>query len=289
MIRLALGLILISLLVGCGNVGIKYIDPGTPPSPSDTISYEALAELLEGHVHGAHVDYKGLVADQDSLKAISAMFGATGPNTHPDLFPSQADRLAYYINAYNTLVLLGVVSHYPIETVNDVHGRLKITRGFGFFYGLRFALDGERTHLYGLEHDVIREFGDARIHGAINCASASCPTLLDRPYLPETLDEQLEAAAMRFANEDRHVSVDHSAKVISLSPIYDWFKEDFIAHSQAQGFGAGVMDYILHYAQGDKREALKAGREAGYEIRYPDYDWSLNEAPSQGVAEVSAP
>ena len=52
--------------------------------------------------------------------------------------------------------------------------------------------------LYALEHDVIRGFGDYRIHFAINCASKSCPPLEATPFRGRDLDARLDAAAERF-------------------------------------------------------------------------------------------
>jgi hypothetical protein len=52
-----------------------------------------------------------------------------------------------------------------------------------FFTGLHFEVAGYANvgrgglNLADLEHKIIRAYGDARIHAAINCASAGCPRL----------------------------------------------------------------------------------------------------------------
>jgi hypothetical protein len=52
-----------------------------------------------------------------------------------------------------------------------------------FFMGLHFEVAGYANvgrgglSLADLEHKIIRPYGDARIHAAINCASAGCPRL----------------------------------------------------------------------------------------------------------------
>ena len=58
-----------------------------------------------------------------------------------------------------------------------------------FFISLHFEVAGyERVgrgglNLFDLENSLIRSYGDARIHAAINCASASCPRIRQvRPY-----------------------------------------------------------------------------------------------------------
>ena len=63
------------------------------------------------------------------------------------------------------------------------------------------GLDGGGINLYALEHRILRrEFPDARIHAAINCASGSCPTLQPRAFRPESLDAQLDATPVALAD-----------------------------------------------------------------------------------------
>ena len=50
-----------------------------------------------------------------------------------------------------------------------------------------------------IEHSILRkEFDEPRIHFAINCASVSCPPLLNEAFVPEKLEaqsQQLEPSA----------------------------------------------------------------------------------------------
>ncbi|MHC4393983.1 MAG: DUF547 domain-containing protein, partial [Planctomycetota bacterium] len=168
------------------------------------------------------------------------------------------------------------VEHWPIKTVHEVRGLISPVPGFGFFWGQRFRLDGRKVHLYGLENSIIRkEFGDARIHAAINCASGSCPQLSSEPYLPETLDAQLDAAARRFAKPP-HVRIDAGRKTVELSMIFKWFKDDFVSDARRLQLGTGVLDWIAHYAPEASRTQLDAARKGQFEIEYVEYDWTLN-------------
>ncbi len=103
-------------------------------------------------VQGDRVDYAEVLSGVSDLKRFAATLAEVGPTTTPDRFPTEEDRLAYYINAYNALTLLGVVDNWPISSVQDVRGWLDPRPGFGFFYGLRFFLDGDKITLYDLEN-----------------------------------------------------------------------------------------------------------------------------------------
>ncbi len=277
-------LVAVGLLAAAGALvmpalGVHRIDPQRDAEAFETQAalYDAIDALYGEVVRDGGVDYRRLVASPSALGPITATFVAMGPSITPERFASDDERLAWYINAYNALTLAGVVTHWPITTVHDVHGWIRVKAGFGFFGAMRFRLDGRTTSLYQLEHDVLRDgFGDARIHAAINCASRSCPALTARAYRPETLDAQLDAVSRVFASHAPHVVVDNGARQIRLSAIYDWFAEDFVTDAREAGWGGEVLDWIEAFALPDVAASLRAARTAGYEVVYVDYDWSLN-------------
>ncbi len=262
-------------------VGFRTVKAGADPLPVDAGDdlYAGWHALLGRHVSAAGVDYDGLKADEQALRQFAATLAVVGPRSRPDLFPTEHDRLAYYINAYNALTLLGVIEHHPIDTIHDVRGRIEPAPGFGFFWALRFRLDGRGTNLYDLENKVIRpDFDDARIHAAINCASGSCPTLQSVAFRPATLDAQLDAAVQGFVGSDVHVRYD--GDVVHLSSIFTWFQGDFEAHARALGLEPDVLAWVEHYTLDPaRRESAALARTDGAERRFMDYDWSLNRRP----------
>ena len=268
-------------------LGIRRVRAGAEPLVVETaFPYAAWDAVLRRFVApDGTVDYESLAGDSLDLRRFVATLGDVGPRTRPELFPSPDHALAWNINAYNAVTLLGIIDSWPTRGVHDIHGPLTVRPGFGFFWGLRFRLDGAWTHTYGLENDVIRKtFGDARIHAAINCASASCPRLSDRAYLPERLDAQLDAATREFASSAPHVVLDEDARVVRLSPIFQWFAGDF----EADAGGAGsVLEFIERYS--DAPEAVARARSEGWPVEYAVYDWSLNAAPGLRPMHPAAP
>jgi len=256
-----------------GGLGFRRVDPQLAPPPRYTT--EPLGRLLRAHLRSEGMDYEGLRRDEARLRRQAAAFQAFGPQSTPEVFPNAASRLAYEINAYNTFVLLGVVTHMPIGSVRDVHGPIEPRAGFGFFYGLRFGLDGGWTNLYDLEVHL-RELGDARIHAAINCASVSCPSLWPEPFDTDRLDAQLESATRRMVADPRHVRIDVDREALVLSAIFDWYDADFRAHAARHGLGSTTLDFVAHYLDGERRARFETARSAGWPVRFAPYDWSLN-------------
>ena len=111
--------------------------------------------------------------------------------------------------------------------------------------------------------------GDPRIHGAIVCASLSCPALLREPFEAERLDAQLDAVWRSWLADTRKgLRIDRGTKRVQLSKIFDWFEADFAAHG-------GVLRFIGRYLSDADAKWLAANRDA-VRITYFDYDWSLN-------------
>lgn len=255
-------------------LGIRTMPLPAGEAPSFDVG--DLEAALKAGVRAEGVDYDALTKERAPLLRFVHAISSYGPTTDEEAFASDELKLAYYLNAYNALVLYGVLLHQPISSVHDVRGSLEITPGFGFFWGLKFQLDGKRVNLYDFENKVIRSFGDARIHAAINCASRSCPPLRENPFSATSLDEELRSAARSWVGRDEAVQITKEA--IVLSSIFDWFGSDFEEHAKSLGLGHDVLDWVGHHLSPEKLAMLKAARSEALPVVFRPYDWSLNKA-----------
>jgi len=238
-----------------------------------SFDYSPYARVLRNYVtENGFVHYARLQADRADLDAFVAQLERTSPENSAEAFPAQADRLAYWINAYNALVMKAILDHYPVRSLTE------ISFLYGFFWRLKFPVGGREYTLDQIEHGIIRpQFREPRIHFAINCASASCPRLIREPYLPEKLDEQLEEAARFFISETRNVRPEPDRNRLYLSMIFNWYLNDFrdsVRESLHKKYPS-VLDYIPLYASPELKNYIETKKPA---IRYVSYDWSLNDA-----------
>ena len=181
------------LLVACAQ------DLRLPPSSlgvneAEAAWGESLAVLV---TPAGRVRYDKLPEHQATLDAYLAALAPAWATLDDDA------RDARLINAYNALVLKAVADQKLTGSVQDLQiFPYSLIDGASFFAGLRFPLNGETTNLYDLEHDVLRPtLNDARLHGALNCASEGCPPLRASLYPAEGLDAALTEAAARFVAE----------------------------------------------------------------------------------------
>ncbi len=168
------------------------------------------------------------------------------------------DQLAFLINLYNAATLELVLKHYPIRSLKDEVGGEK-----GPWKIPAVKMFGKHTTLDGLEHEFIRKYyNEPRIHFALNCASEGCPPLLNEAYTGEKLEKQLDTQTRQFLADKKANSV--SGKTLKISPLFDWFKDDFIKkHGSVEAF---LDPYFT-------KSKIQKGK---MNISYTDYGWKLN-------------
>lgn len=227
------------------------------------------------------VDYQALAKDPADLERYYLAVASYSPDSHPEMFATSEDELAYWINAYNAAVLKTVLSYYPIASVTDVVAPFPLwvfSDKIGFFLLQRVILGGEPTSLYALENSVIRRrYREPRVHFALNCASRGCPRLPQEAFAGDQLDEQLEQQTRAFFAEERNLRIDHEAGVVHLSRILDWYEDDFTdwLAEHHPGRPATLIEYVSLYVPPERAAELSRARD--YELRFLPYDWALND------------
>ncbi|RMI03393.1 MAG: DUF547 domain-containing protein, partial [Calditrichaeota bacterium] len=209
------------------------------------------------YVIQGRVDYVGIQTDSLRLSRLIAMIG----NIAPDHLGEDSLRKAFWINAYNLLVIHSVVSHHPLNSPRDVPG---------FFNQRRHRVAGEWLTLDELEHRRLRKrYKDPRLHFALVCAAMGCPRIIPRAYLPATLSRQLEERTRRTVNDPAYVRVDPAGHRVWVSEIFRWYADDF----------GGEAPAVIRFINGYRTDPIPEG----YSLAYIPYDWTLNgyrEAPS---------
>ncbi|SRX74410.1 DUF547 domain-containing protein [Aequorivita antarctica] len=194
------------------------------------------------------VDYKGFKSDSAKLNAYLKLLSEQNPTNDW----SVQELLAYYINLYNAATVKLIVENYPVKSIKDIDGPW--TKG-------RVAVGDNNLSLGGIENGILRKMNEPRIHFAINCASISCPKLLDEAYTAAKINEQLDRVTKSFINSAEN---DISANNPKLSSIFDWYQKDFTVNGKTD-----VIGYINQYS--------KTKINSGVALTYKNYDWNLNE------------
>ncbi|KAG1945411.1 uncharacterized protein zgc:152951 isoform X2 [Pimephales promelas] len=198
---------------------------------------------------------------------------------------SREEKLAFFINIYNALV---------------IHGNLRlgfpknIWQRYRFFNYVSYLIGGEVFTLQDIENGVLRgnrkgvaqimkpfSKNDPRlqvalpdveplIHFALNCGAKSCPPI--KTYTPQDIDGQLRTAAKAFLEDDDSCAIDSVGREVKLSQIFKWYKEDF------GGTDEKLLNWVFdHMGSSEKKRNLQSLLSEGkVKVSYLPYDWSIN-------------
>jgi len=259
-------LLALSFGSGCSRPLLEPPDIQVRGDPS--AAYEAL--LQEIVQPDGRVDYDRLEANREPLDRYVAWIAQSKrPRARSSL------QHAFYLNAYNALVLYAVLAYDRPTSVWDVPGFT--SKPGRFFYETSFVVQGQPMSLWEIEHERLRlRVLDYRDHSAMNCASWSCPPLRNTLYRERNLKGQLDDQMRRWIQDpERGVRiVDGKAE---FSEIMKWFGDDFHRWSG----GKNLCTVIAPYADGVvKAELQKLARE-GCPHTFRTYDWRLNDVSSE--------
>ena len=154
--------------------------PAGGGAPPDTHDLSAVLEKLRNSGVG------GLASVRHEIEAFLASSGAVDPDRL-----DRDEALAFWLNLYNA----GVLDLAARAAESAVGSVLRVPGGFSKPF---VEVSGERLSLSDVENGKIRRFKDPRIHGALVCGSASCPTLRYEPYTGATIDDQLDDQLRSF-------------------------------------------------------------------------------------------
>lgn len=226
-----------------------------------------------GNVDYARLRRPGALGE---LERLAGGLHSVGPET----LTSDAERIAFWLNLYNVLGIHGVIAMGIEDSVMERPS---------FFSTVAYRVGGLTFTLDEIENGVLRRNSphpaskrrlfptedprlaycparvDPRVHAALVCCSASCPPVAF--YDAEHLERQLTLASQGYVASE--VSIDRERHRLRLPITFAYYAADW-------GDADGVKRFLLEHADAVQRAELERAFQAGYEIDYASYDWSLN-------------
>jgi len=226
-----------------------------------------LGRVLEKAVTDGLVDYAAVSIDEPLLELYLAEVARVSPDSHPHLFPTEPDRLVYWINAHNACALRGVLRFNRPGNLRDIAPR--------FDSGTTYVVGGRNLSLNAMGLIAYKRFTDARVHFALVKARRGGPPLAKEPWEAADLDARLDAAAHAFLADSHNVEWKPPALKVGLSRILLDFRADFEREvpSTVSGDARLVASLNRFRAQREKVNATEA---------YPiPFDERLNDAANR--------
>jgi len=197
------------------------------------------------------------------------------------------ERLAFFINIYNVLVIHATVERGGAPT-NDY-------QRYKFFSRTSYLIGGYTLSLNDIENGILRSnrssmatlymkpFAvtdprmkiilpevDPRIHFALNCGAKSCPPI--KTFSGDQVQSQLNLATNAYLENDDALIVDVENNSVQLSKLFQWYEADFGLTK------IEVLEWVRdHLAEPEKKKQVEEVlSKEDFTISYLYYDWGNN-------------
>jgi hypothetical protein len=251
------------------------------PSPDLDALHVPLDALLDLHVRDGLVYYRALQADRGRLNRYIASLNAPSIASG---YPKWSDdqKKAFWLNAYNALVMQTVIRHYPIRGAAKGYPANSIRQIPGAFEKTAHLVAGKLVTLDQIENNALAEFNDPRVYLALGRGAVGSGRLRSEAFSTKAVDRQLEQTKAQFAVTPRWSKVDELAAKVSISPILSWRAPAFIKKYADESFDLPKREPLERAVIGFLRPHLLAAEEEfirknTFQLTYEPFDWRLND------------
>jgi hypothetical protein len=252
------------------------------PIPSKVHPFHrSFDELLDVYARDGFVYYNALRLERAKLDryvvslntaAASALAGG-----------SRDEQKAFWINAYNALVLRTVIDNFPIRGRAKEYPTVSIRQIPGAFEKAVHRVAGRSVSLDGIEKDILVPLGDARALLALGRGAYGGGRLRSEAFDATTIEAQLAAVVAETVTRPELVRIEPANDLLSVSPLFSWREALFVqsfAEKANQLFKErsplerAVLSIIEPHLFGAEAEFLEKNT---FKMQFHSFDWRLND------------
>ncbi len=249
------------------------------PSTADPF-HRPLDQILDLNVRDGMVYYRALQSGRAALDRYVASLNVPAETYAGWRRPQQ---MAFWVNAYNALVLQTVVSQYPVRGKSAEYPAGSIRLIPGAFDKAKHRVAGRTLTLDEIEKTVLPEFKEPRLFLALGRGAVGSGRLRSETFSADRLTQQLDAVAIDMMTHDQMIKIDRAQGTISLSPIFSWREAEFVAAYDAGATGPfaerspierAVIAFITPRLLPLEKEFVQKN---AFRVVFHPFDWRLND------------
>jgi len=268
------------LVIALCLVAAPRAQDGQAGAPPVRRSYD---EILDLNVRDGFVYYRALKADRAKLDGFIATLATADIDKAP-----RNEQIAFWLNAYNAIVLRTVVDHYPIVQRAPGYPPHSIRQIPGAFERVPHRVAGRTLTLDQIEQDVLSTFHDPRVYLALGRGAIGGGRLRSEAYAAARLEAQLKEVAEECVSRSECVRIDRDANTLNVSSLFSWREKEFsaaFAGTAPATFAArspierAVIALVEPRLLTTERDFLAKNE---FKMVYTPFDWSLNDLTGRG-------
>ena len=255
----------------------------TQPSAQAPERRDAYDEILDLNVRDGMVYYRALKGSRGRLDTfVNALAGRSIDAA------TRNEQIAFWLNAYNAIVLQTVVDNYPIPLRSRDYPAGSIRQVPGAFERLTHRVAGRTVTLDQIEQTILAGYDDPRLFFALGRGAMGSGRLHSAAYTAATLEQQLTEVATECVTRVQCVDVDRLESVVKVSAIFSWREKEFTAayadkapalFASRSPIERGALAFVYPRLLTTEREFLESNT---FRVRFSPFDWSLNDLTGRG-------
>ena len=202
---------------------------------------------------------------------------------------SRDEQLAFWLNAYDALVLRTVADHYPIQGHSGEYPAKSIRQISGAFERLPHRVAGRTRDARSDRADHPADLPrPARLSSRIGRGAAGSGRLRSEAFTGARLEEQLADVAAECVTRAQCIAIDRESGKVSASSIFSWREKEFAAayadkapaaFSSRSPIERAVIAFVLPKLLRPRRSS---SRRTPSRSPIPPFDWTLNDLTGRG-------
>jgi hypothetical protein len=250
---------------------------------SEAARTKTFDSLLDLYVRNGDVYYRAIKSERARLDSYVGQLAAASIDKL-----SRDEQLAFWLNAYDALVLRTVADHYPIQGRSTEYPAKSIRQISGAFERLPHRVAGRTVTLDQIEQTILPTFHDPRVYFAVGRGAAGSGRLRSEAFTGARLEEQLADVAAECVTRAQCVAIDRETGKVSASSIFSWREKEFAAayaDKAPAAFAArspierAVIAFVMPKLTGTEKEFLAKNT---FQVTYSTFDWALNDLTGRG-------
>ena len=240
-------------------------------------------QLLELYVRNGDVYYRAIKSERARVDGYTGQLATASIDKL-----SREEQLAFWLNAYNALVLRTVADHYPIQGRSTQYPAKSIRQVSGAFERLPHRVAGRTLTLDQIEETVLSGFHDPRVYFALGRGASGSGRLRSEAFTPARLEAQLADVAAECVTRAQCLTIDRENGKVGASSIFSWREKDFAAAYPDKAPAAlatrsaierAVIAFVLPKLVASEKEFIAMNT---FQLTYSKFDWTLNDLTGRG-------
>ena len=254
-----------------------------PQAQQSTIVLGPFDLILDTYVRDGYVYYRALRSERRRLDEYLRTIASTDVDNR-----SRNEQMAFWLNAYNALVLQTVIDGYPAPRRSTAYPQRSVRQTPGAFEKLTHRVGGRTLTLDQIEQTILPKFGDPRLYFALGRGAVGGGRLRSEAFAADAIEKQLAEVASECVTRAECIQVEAASNKLMASSIFSWHEKEFVAgyadkvaplYANRSPIERAILAFVQPKLLQTERDFLEKNT---FQVAYKPFDWTLNDLTGRG-------